>query len=572
MNRHRVVALGSALLVLALLFQFILASRPATAESASTAPQVTSVDGASLSAGRWPSSVDLYTLNGVTAPATATPGNPSTATPTPTPTATAVADQCVRDVNTNGRGDIVDIMAAASAPGCAIYLPNIISLWQQPWPSPTPTSTPDGSHGASANWRAEVQVSNTGGASVGAVGRTLAVDSQNHLHVVWTENSGASFDVYYARSIDGGKTWSASQDIANSPLPAVSPNIAVGPDDTLHAVWNDRRAGGTARLYYSRSFDGGTTWETPRDLTGPNSCDTAGASLSVDDRNRVHLAWHVGTPAEGEPPTQVFYTRSLDAGDTFETPRRLNSTEAHAAWPRFSVEGTTGDLIAIAWRDNRRNPDWDIYLAVSADGGTTFTERVGQASSNRDWDPDVTVDPAGVIHLSLMTYRAGGAGVAVDYQRSTDQGRTWSPPMTLSEAFSRFPFWAPDHDHGVLWLFWKDERDLGSAGCSGENHCADIAGKYSTDGGQTWSEMEFVTDLGSTEVKFPSPAVGPDGRPHVVWSDQRYGPSQEAMFVRSRLTAPAGRLAVTPAATGRTGPAADGPLSRRIRPRARPEH
>ncbi|NOZ06589.1 MAG: DNRLRE domain-containing protein [Chloroflexi bacterium] len=400
--------------------------------------------------------------------------------------------------------------------------------------TPTPTATPTGSHSVSANWGPEYQINRTSGPASGAVGRTLAVDSAGVLHAVWTDQSAGAYDVFYANSSNGGQTWSTAKDIANSSLPAYSPNIAVGPDDALHVIWNDRRDGGAVRLYYSRSTDGGSTWTSPRNISGANTRDVAGHSLSVDTKKRVHVAWHLGDPNTDTTPTVVYYARSTNNGSTWTTPRQLNTGSGHAAFPRFSVEGTNGDLLAIAWRDNRRDPDWDVYVAVSSDGGAHFTERVGRASPFKDWDPEATVDISGTIHLGVMTIH--GSSSTIDYLRSTDQGQTWSTPVTLSEASSRFPLWAADNTHGVLWLFWKDEADFGTAPCTGANRCSDVAGKYSTDGGQSWSAMEFVTDLGDVEVKYPSPAVGPDGIPRVMWSDLRNGASQEAVFVRSRLT------------------------------------
>ena len=90
----------------------------------------------------------------------------------------------------------------------------------------------------------------------------------------------------------------------------------------------------------------------------------------------------------------------------------------------------------------------------------------------------------------------------------------------------------------MIWLFWKDERDFLTPACPEPERCADIAGKYSSDGGLTWSAQEFVTDLESVEVKFPSLIVGPDGRPHALWSDRRTGSEVENLYVRSRLSAP----------------------------------
>ncbi|MCZ7568368.1 MAG: putative glycoside hydrolase [Ardenticatenaceae bacterium] len=72
-------------------------------------------------------------------------GSPTAA---PTPTNTPPAGQCVLDVNANGRGDLLDVMAVASNPGCRVYLATVVNLWRQPWPGATPTATPTRPGGA----------------------------------------------------------------------------------------------------------------------------------------------------------------------------------------------------------------------------------------------------------------------------------------------------------------------------------------------------------------------------------------------------------------------------------------
>jgi len=384
-------------------------------------------------------------------------------------------------------------------------------------------------HGIADVWGStETQVTHDSGYSGGVVGRNIAVDSQNRIHVVYVNENGSSINAYYTRSVDGGLTWEQPRRLTNSPLNTFSPNLSVGRDDTLHATWLDPRNGGGLRVFYARSFDAGLTWESPRDISGPAPYSAASALVSVDLRNRVHVAWHIGNPDSQQQIAQAYYTRSVNGGQTFEPPRRLNTDPSHhAAFPRFTVSGTLGDIVAIAWRDNRRNPDWDTYIAVSQDGGQTFVERIGRATPLRDWDPEVMVDRQDVIHLSYMTYR--GSMITIDYLRSTDFGQTWSPEVTLSEARSRFPFWAYDARHDILWLFLKDERDVQLP-----NFKADIACKFSRNGGRTWSPQEFVTDMGDVEVKFPGVVSGPDGRVYAIWSDRRESTTSEQLYFKAR--------------------------------------
>lgn len=406
------------------------------------------------------------------------------------------------------------------------------------WPLVTAAAEITPTHGISETWGMEIQVSESTGVNTGGVGRKLAIDAQGRLHAVWTHNTGTAYDVYYTVSNDGGGAWSMPRDITNSSLPALSPNIAVGPNDLLHVTWVQKYVDGFTRISYQRSADGGATWSAPIDVSGAAGRDVATASLSADTEGRVHVAWHLGNVDTDATPTAVYYARSIDGGQTFEPPKRLNTADAHAAWPRFSVEGATGDLIAIPWRDNRRNPDWDVYLAISTDGGATFTERPGVATSQRDWDPDALVAPNGVIHLTYMTQQITEDRVGYTY--SSDGGVTWSAPFQLSEVRGRLSTISRDPRRNLLWILWKDERDAIAAR-------SDLIVRFSTDGGATWLPAEFITDLGDVDPLFPSIAVGPDGHPHVMWSDQRRGDGSEIVYVKNRSAAPGViRLPVVP--------------------------
>jgi len=397
--------------------------------------------------------------------------------------------------------------------------------------------------GVSHNWGPEFQVNNTSGPASGVVGHGLAVDSQNQLHATWTDRSSGKMRAYFASSVDNGESWNEAIDFSLSARPAYGPNIAIGPDDILHVAWLDR-FDEESRVYHSRSLDGGASWETPKAVSAKSEIDANSISISVDTSKRVHLGWHAGDPNSETEIAQVYYARSLDNGKTFQEPLKLNTdTDAHAAFPRFDVRGSDGELVAVSWRD-RRAGNWDIYVAVSTDAGESFEEYFVYAAPGErfDYDPEVIVDPNGVLHLAYFSNQRGGS--VIIYQYSTDQGQTWSKVKVLSERgiSSRFPLWVPDYEHETLWLFWKDERDFGTDACPKPSRCADIVVRYTTDDGLTWSELEFVTDLGDIEVKLPSPAVGPDGIVHVNWSDSRAGLDIEHIYIKSRLNTPKNNL------------------------------
>jgi hypothetical protein len=169
----------------------------------------------------------------------ATPG--ASATPTPTATATPAMSQCVRDVNSNGRGDVADIMATAAGPGCLYYLPLIISFWRQPWPGATPTLT--------------VTPSPTSSTTPTASGLNFVPDSG--IRVDYASNPAAKVEAgtvylfYEDRSVTPGQTLVASSSdglnfsagVNPTSVPIIHPYTVHLPDGTYRRYLWDQQAG-----------------------------------------------------------------------------------------------------------------------------------------------------------------------------------------------------------------------------------------------------------------------------------------------------------------------------------------
>jgi hypothetical protein len=75
----------------------------------------------------------------------------------------------------------------------------------------------------------------------------------------------SSWEIYYKRSADGGRTWGPDVRLTQAPGLSLRPSISVV-GRTLSLVWCDSRDG-EAQVYAKRSTDGGTTWSADRRLT-----------------------------------------------------------------------------------------------------------------------------------------------------------------------------------------------------------------------------------------------------------------------------------------------------------------
>src|SRR5262245_54234731 len=138
----------------------------------------------------------------------------------------------------------------------------------------------------------------------------IAVDTAGAVHMVFLRGEPSAADVFYARSTDGGKTFSTpirvnSQDgsaIATGTIRGAQ--IAIGRGGRVHVAWNgsDRarpkppvnpktnRTG--MPMLYARSNASRTAFEPQRNLMTDTVDLDGGGSIAADQGGRVYVAWH----------------------------------------------------------------------------------------------------------------------------------------------------------------------------------------------------------------------------------------------------------------------------------------
>ncbi len=118
----------------------------------------------------------------------------------------------------------------------------------------------------------------------------IEIDANNVLHVTWsktmaTENYGP-LGVAYARSLDGGQSWSPAFEMAGAGY-GRSNLLAINADE-IHIVWSGTV--GTAGRYHRWSSDGGQTWTNVDRLPAVEQAFGGGFNGMVADRiGRVHV-------------------------------------------------------------------------------------------------------------------------------------------------------------------------------------------------------------------------------------------------------------------------------------------
>ena len=201
------------------------------------------------------------------------------------------------------------------------------------------------------------------------------------VHVLWQEIvfSGGSHggEVFFARSADGGRTFSDPVNLSNSRagdgkgrLTARhwhngSLDLALGPQGHLHVAWTEYEG----RLWYRRSTDGGASFSEPLPVAGGRGANPArGPALAVDDRGAVHLAWTVGEDAAAD----IRVATSRDGGRSFGDPRIVDTGSGHADAPKLAVDGRR--TVHVVYAESPTGPSGRYHVRYSrrADGADAF--------------------------------------------------------------------------------------------------------------------------------------------------------------------------------------------------------
>ena len=151
---------------------------------------------------------------------------------------------------------------------------------------------------------------------------------------------------------------------------------------------------------YERSLPAVPRWR--RNLAAgrlPGGAPGASAHAAIAaSGERVHVVF--GDSREGQ--AEIAYTRSTNAGETWEPQRRLTELPYDSWVPSLAADG---DNVVLAWVDTGDGNE-EEYVRVSRDGGATWAmpTRLTENAAN-SWAPSVAVN-GGVIHLAWFDQKS----------------------------------------------------------------------------------------------------------------------------------------------------------------------
>jgi hypothetical protein len=302
---------------------------------------------------------------------------------------------------------------------------------------------------------------------------SVAIDDAGEIAVAWVDQ--ARKDIFFQRlSPDGARKPSQPLNVSRNPMTfSWLPRVVVGPDSTqnIYILWQEIIFSGGSHggdIFFARSLDGGATFSQPVNLS---------KSVGGDGKGRINpKVWHNGSldliggangdlyAAWTEYDGPLWFSRSTDAGATFSRPQRVaRGSGKPARAPTLAVQGS--HTVYLAWTSGEDNSA-DIRVAKSIDGGRTFgAPRVVAPSKGYSDAPKLAVGPDKTLHL-VYAESAGGPfeRYHIRYTRSKDGARTFDAPRNISQpapksvASAGFPALSVD-GQGKLYVMWELFRD-----------------------------------------------------------------------------------------------------------------
>jgi hypothetical protein len=273
----------------------------------------------------------------------------------------------------------------------------------------------------------------------------FGLEGSQEVYLLWQEIvfSGGTHggEIFFARSTDAGRTFSAPLNLSNTPAGAgkgrLTPDfwhngsldLALGGEGELYAAWSEYEGA----LWLRRSTDGGGSFSEPLRVTGAAAEPARGPTLAVGAEGVVHLAWTVGE----DPAADLRLASSVDGGGSFGEARVLFPSSGHAEAPKLAVD--EGGTVHLVYAESPAGPmrRYHIRYARSSDGARSFEEsRVISAQHSDEFAsvnfPALRVGGARSLYALwdlFPDHRERPRGLGFTY--SADGGRAFSSPLVI---------------------------------------------------------------------------------------------------------------------------------------------
>jgi len=196
----------------------------------------------------------------------------------------------------------------------------------------------------------------------------MTIDSSNNIHMTYVDDTYGypQNEVYYKMSSDNGVTWPVSKRLTWNSGNSWNPEITVDLNGYIYIAWSDDTTG-NEEIFYRKSTDTGATWSSTKRLTW-NSGNSRDPVITTDTNNFIYIFWSDNTSGNNE----IYYRKSINGGTSWESTKRLTWTSSSA---RPEIVTDNNDNVYAFWLSYVSSA-WgsEIFFKKSINGGTSWSQ------------------------------------------------------------------------------------------------------------------------------------------------------------------------------------------------------
>lgn len=326
--------------------------------------------------------------------------------------------------------------------------------------------------------------------------------------------SGGNVSILLARSTDLGDTWQTTivrnargnegeKVEHNRPVGSVVVDSKSGSDDIVYISWQYSTPFVVApnanpiRPVVAVSTDGGRNFGEPVNIAEPVWADPANRQKALASPSATTTSTVPGatttTIARPEGSRAAQPDQAANFGGRNPALTVDNKGNAYALWFNTGANLSPG-VVTGEWV-SKSSDGGKTWSTTQAGPMTAYTGGVGRIAWSPGGGPDGTVHIVSHVRPSVTAQDLGGIAAAFDvvHKASTDGGRTWSQPKTITDDdpsqmhVQIIPMISVAPNGRVDVAFWDTRSDPGIRG-------NDVYYTYSNDDGKTWSKNMRITD------------------------------------------------------------------------------
>ena len=343
--------------------------------------------------------------------------------------------------------------------------------------------------------------------------------SSPHFQVLTVVEEKGDSRLAFLNSEDGGDSfgppvWVSEEGKSVGSSGENSPSLVSTPDE-IYAAWNE-----DGDLRFARSLNWGGSFQKPIKIRDTKETNTFGGypSIGVAPNKDVYVVWIDTRPqpdGNGKQAYSLYMARSTDRGASFGKNVRVAVDICPCCRPTLAF-GPKGEVL-VFWRHIYPGPIHDMTVAVTTDGGNSFSPSQRVAVDNWKIDGCPDSGPAAVrsgnrVYVAWLTEASPEIrGVRLTW--SDDAGKTWAPAVRASQNIldANYPAISVADDGRIVLVFQgRDPQKQTGWGPYGV-YALEIGADAKL------SPPILVPGIASSAQR-PTVAAGTGGRIYVAWT------------------------------------------------------